>query len=106
MSIVRDYILLGSQFLLTTNPEIQFVTTEGNILPTRENVRPVEEGDDIGRGSFVFFNQSTMRHGPETGFDTLKMAAASGHSVTGDYGSSAQEAFSKHGVFCPLPRAP
>ncbi|KAJ7185092.1 hypothetical protein B0H12DRAFT_1083243 [Mycena haematopus] len=86
--------------------QIQFVTTEGNILPTRENVRPVEEGDDIGRGSFVFFNQSTMRHGPETGFDTLKMAAASGHSVTGDYGSSAQEAFSKHGVFCPLPRAP
>ncbi|KAJ7249159.1 hypothetical protein B0H12DRAFT_1234820 [Mycena haematopus] len=84
--------------------QIQFVTTDGNVRPTRENARPIQDGDDIGRGSFVFFNQSTMRHGPETGFDTLKLAAASGHSTTSDYGTSAQEAFSKHGVFCPVSR--
>ncbi|KAJ7169039.1 hypothetical protein B0H12DRAFT_1246924 [Mycena haematopus] len=84
--------------------QIQFVTTDGRARPTRENSRPIEAGDDMGRGSFVFFNQSTMRHGPETGFNTLKEAKAHGHSGVSDYGASAQEAFSKHVVFRPVTR--
>ncbi|KAJ7934412.1 hypothetical protein B0H13DRAFT_1951310, partial [Mycena leptocephala] len=46
--------------------QIQFVTTDGYVCPTPENSRPIVNGDNEGRGSFVFFNQSTMRTGPET----------------------------------------
>ncbi|KAJ7020949.1 hypothetical protein C8F04DRAFT_1274271 [Mycena alexandri] len=76
--------------------EIQFVTTEGNARPTRENARPIVDGDDCGRGSCVFFNQSTMRQGPATGFDTIAQAKLHGHSGRNDYGESAQEAFERH----------
>ncbi|KAJ7749511.1 hypothetical protein DFH07DRAFT_702940, partial [Mycena maculata] len=75
--------------------EIEFVTTEGDVRPTRENSRPICDGDDCGRGSFVFFNQSTMRQGPITGYDTIAEAKAHGHSGTVDWGESIQEAFTK-----------
>ncbi|KAJ7175500.1 hypothetical protein C8R46DRAFT_872697, partial [Mycena filopes] len=75
--------------------QIQFVTTEGNVRPTPENSRPITAGDERGRGSFVFFNQSTMRHGPGTGFDTLKEAKGHGLSGTVDFGTEAQEAFER-----------
>ncbi|KAJ7165230.1 hypothetical protein C8R46DRAFT_1035834 [Mycena filopes] len=82
--------------------QIQFVTTEGNVRPTPENSRPITAGDERGRGSFVFFNQSTMRHGPGTGFDTLKDAKGHGLSGTVDYGTEAQEAFERHLLLTPI----
>ncbi|KAJ7769625.1 hypothetical protein DFH07DRAFT_768895 [Mycena maculata] len=83
--------------------DILFLTTEGDVRPTPENSRPLVEGDDCGRGSFVFFNQSTMRHGPELGFDTKAEAELHGVSGTIDYGKSAQQAFERYVVFKPLP---
>ncbi|KAJ7893498.1 hypothetical protein B0H13DRAFT_1886381 [Mycena leptocephala] len=79
--------------------QIQFVTTDGYVRPTPENSRPIVNGDNEGGGSFVFFNQSTMRTGPETGRDTLKAARAAGHSGISDFGASAQEAFSRPEYF-------
>ncbi|KAJ7872179.1 hypothetical protein B0H14DRAFT_3131662 [Mycena olivaceomarginata] len=79
--------------------QIQFVTTDGYVRPTPENSCPIISGDNEGRGSFVFFNQSTMRTGPETGRDTLKAARAAGHSGISDFGASAQEAFSRPEYF-------
>ncbi|KAJ7705905.1 hypothetical protein B0H16DRAFT_1266654, partial [Mycena metata] len=75
--------------------EIEFVTTDNNARPTRENSRPIVPGDENGRGSFVFFNQSTMRQGPATGFDTIAQAKAHGHSGTADFGDSMQDAFER-----------
>ncbi|KAJ7867455.1 hypothetical protein B0H13DRAFT_2281206 [Mycena leptocephala] len=79
--------------------EIEFVTTDGNVRPTRENSTPIVDGDECGRGSFVFYNQSTMSQGPALGFDTVAMAQASGLSGKSDFGTSAQEAFERHVVF-------
>ncbi|KAJ7086993.1 hypothetical protein C8R44DRAFT_752403 [Mycena epipterygia] len=55
--------------------DVKFVTTEGDERPTRENSRPIELGDGDGRGSLVFFNQSTMRTGPVTGDKQAKWSA-------------------------------
>ncbi|KAJ7078585.1 hypothetical protein B0H15DRAFT_752671, partial [Mycena belliarum] len=63
--------------------------------PTPENSFEAAPGDAMGRGSLVFFNQSTMRHGPATGFDTLKMAIEAGHSGRTDYGTDLQAAFQR-----------
>ncbi|KAJ7168602.1 hypothetical protein C8R46DRAFT_860102, partial [Mycena filopes] len=82
-------------FNIDINADIQFVTTEGNVRPTPANSRPIVDGDECGRGSFVFFNQSTMRQGPATGFDTIKQAKAAGLSGIADVGESAQEAFQR-----------
>ncbi|KAJ6565699.1 hypothetical protein B0H10DRAFT_2238843 [Mycena sp. CBHHK59/15] len=79
--------------------QIEFVTTDGKVHPTPENSQPLVDGTDCGQGSFVFFNQSTMRTGPGTGFDTLKEAKAHGQSRTTDYGTSIQEAFECKVVF-------
>ncbi|KAF7339086.1 hypothetical protein MVEN_01985000 [Mycena venus] len=76
--------------------EIEFATTAGNVRPTRGNSRPIVDGDDRGRGSFAFFNQSTMRQGPATGYDTIKEAKAHGLSGVVDFGESIQEAFERH----------
>ncbi|KAJ7079660.1 hypothetical protein C8R43DRAFT_854648, partial [Mycena crocata] len=74
----------------------QFVYTLPDVdKPTPENSWPIVEGDEIGRGSMVFFSQSTMRHGPATGFDTLEQAIAGGHSGTTDFGEDMNEAFQK-----------
>ncbi|KAF8216690.1 hypothetical protein K438DRAFT_1747874 [Mycena galopus ATCC 62051] len=84
--------------------DIEFVSTNGE-RPTRENSRPIAEGDEQGRGSMVFFNQSTMRHGPATGSDTMKIATSKGHSGKTDFGTDANAAFNRHVVFKPLPRS-
>ncbi|KAJ7023713.1 hypothetical protein C8F04DRAFT_1133721 [Mycena alexandri] len=52
--------------------------------------------------SLVFFNQSTMRHGPATGSDTLAQAKSEGHSRKVDYGTSVREAFAHHVIFKPI----
>ncbi|KAF8144017.1 hypothetical protein K438DRAFT_1993263 [Mycena galopus ATCC 62051] len=84
--------------------DIEFVSTNGE-RPTRENSRPIAEGDEQGRGSMVFFNQSTMRHGPATGSDTMKIATSKGHSGKTDFGKDANAAFNRYVVFKPVPRA-
>ncbi|KAJ6512270.1 hypothetical protein C8R47DRAFT_1064866 [Mycena vitilis] len=74
--------------------QLEFVSTEGTVdWPTRDNSRPVVAGDEWGRGSMVFFNQSTMTQ-----------TAFTGHATTGttDFGTDAQAAFSRHAVFVPL----
>ncbi|KAF8164561.1 hypothetical protein K438DRAFT_1984496 [Mycena galopus ATCC 62051] len=86
-----------------SSDDIEFVSTNGE-RPTRENSRPIAEGDEQGRGSMVFFNQSTMRHGPATGYDTMKIATSNGHSGKTDFGTDANAAFNRHVVFKPLPR--
>ncbi|KAJ7121170.1 hypothetical protein C8R44DRAFT_877464 [Mycena epipterygia] len=83
--------------------DIEFVYTNGEARPTRENSRPIVAGDEHGRGSMVFFNQSTMRHGPITGFDTLEKAVEAGHSGTTDYGTDIQAAFQKALILTPIP---
>jgi hypothetical protein len=40
--------------------DIKFVTTEGLECPTPENSKPLQAGDDEGRGSLVYFNEATM----------------------------------------------
>ncbi|KAJ6612587.1 hypothetical protein B0H10DRAFT_2222939 [Mycena sp. CBHHK59/15] len=82
----------------------KFVTTEGDERPTLENSRPIELGDGDSRGSLVFFNQSSMRTGPVTGYHTLKDARAHGHSGTVDYGDCIQTAFEKALVLTPVPQ--
>ncbi|KAJ7033305.1 hypothetical protein C8F04DRAFT_909894, partial [Mycena alexandri] len=75
---------------------LQVVWTSKNTeRPTPENSHPVVAGDDTGRGSMVFFNQSTMRVGPVTGHDTLKLAASVGDPTTIDPHASLQEAFDR-----------
>ncbi|KAJ7153714.1 hypothetical protein C8R46DRAFT_1042095 [Mycena filopes] len=64
--------------------------------PTRENCRPVTLGDELGRGSMVFFNQSTMTQAAFTGYPTVQAAKIAGHSGTTDFGDDVQAAFSKH----------
>ncbi|KAJ7155920.1 hypothetical protein C8R43DRAFT_1125829 [Mycena crocata] len=77
----------------------QFVYTLPHVdKPTPENSWPIVEGDEAGRGSMVFFSQSTMRHGPATGFDTLKQAVDAGHSGVVDFGNDINVAFEKAAV--------
>lgn len=71
--------------------DIKFVTTEGDALPTPENCRPIQDGDDDGRGSVVWFNMATMFQSSESGADTLKEVRERGESGYADM--SAQEAF-------------
>ncbi|KAF8176786.1 hypothetical protein BJ912DRAFT_797408, partial [Pholiota molesta] len=40
--------------------DFKFVTTDGQERPLPENSTPIEEGDDEGRGSLVYFNQASM----------------------------------------------
>ncbi|KAJ7688131.1 hypothetical protein B0H17DRAFT_1135786 [Mycena rosella] len=82
--------------------EIKFVTVDGDERPTPQNSQPIRDGDGEGRGSFVFFNQSTMRHGPATGFNTLEDAEANGVSCVIDYGESIQDAFTRCLILKPL----
>jgi hypothetical protein len=82
--------------------DIEFITTEGNIWPTHENSRPIVEGDNQGRGSFVFFNQSTMCQGPVTSCDTMIEAVENGHSGKVDYGKSIQDTFTRLLVLTPI----
>lgn len=71
--------------------DIKFVTTEGDELPTPENSKPIQDGDDDGRGSVVWFNMATMFQSSESGADTLKEARERGE--TGYADMSGQEAF-------------
>lgn len=81
------------------------MATDGKQRPTPKNSRPIKEGDEQGRGSFVYFNQATMYQSSETGHATLNDAIKAGHSGKIDYGKSAQEAFEKYVIRCPMPNA-
>ncbi|KAJ6477466.1 hypothetical protein C8R47DRAFT_937425, partial [Mycena vitilis] len=76
--------------------QLEFVSTEGTVdWPTRDNSRPVVAGDEWGRGSMVFFNQSTMTQTAFTGHATVKAAKLAGQTGTTDFGTDAQAAFSR-----------
>ncbi|KAJ7471508.1 hypothetical protein B0H11DRAFT_1919678 [Mycena galericulata] len=84
---------------------LQHVWTEMDVMkPTPENSHPIVEGDDTGRGSMVFFSQSSMCHGPATGYGTLEWAVEAGHSGTTDYGSDINAAFQKALILRPVPQ--
>ncbi|KAF8891504.1 hypothetical protein CPB84DRAFT_1848987 [Gymnopilus junonius] len=59
--------------------DIRFVLTDGE-KPTPENSTPLGGEGDEGRGSLVFFNQASMYHGSEMGFNTLTEARNAGMS--------------------------
>ena len=82
------------------------MTTDGKQRPTPQNSRPIEAGDERGRGSLVYFNQATMYQTSETGHATLGDAVAAGGSGKVDYGVSAQEAFTRYGRYVPVKGAP
>jgi hypothetical protein len=79
---------------------LKIVVTNGN-APTLDNSEELMNQQDLGRGSFVFFNQASMFQGPETGFDTLSEARKKGHSGHLDFGANAREAFGAAGKFFP-----
>jgi hypothetical protein len=76
--------------------DIKFVTTEGQERPTPANSKPLQEGDDKGRGSLVYFNEATMYQSSETNSATLRDAKRKGHSGKTEYGEDIQQAFQKH----------
>ncbi|KAK7049025.1 hypothetical protein R3P38DRAFT_3175279 [Favolaschia claudopus] len=82
------------------------VSTPANVdIPTPENSEPLaRDGDQVGRGSMVFFNQGTMRMGPAVNHNTLKEAIAAGHSGKTDWGADINAAFRKAVVTRPLPQ--
>jgi hypothetical protein len=83
-------------------PDIQFLTTDGLQRPTPKNSRPIKAGDEGGRGSLVYFNQATMYQTSETGHATVGEAIEAGDSGKVDYGTSAQEAFTKHAKYIQI----
>ncbi|KAK7054082.1 hypothetical protein R3P38DRAFT_2499959 [Favolaschia claudopus] len=82
--------------------EIEFVSTKGPVFPTPSNSTPLRHGSDEGRGSMVFFNQSTMCTGSSTGYATLKEARAHGHSGAIDITLTCQEAFERYLELRPM----
>ncbi|KAF9471067.1 hypothetical protein BDN70DRAFT_901632 [Pholiota conissans] len=85
--------------------DFKFVTTDGNERPTPQNSTPLEEGDDEGRGSLVYFNQASLYQSSELDHPTVAAAKASGLSGVVDFPSSVQEAFQKYSKFIPLERS-
>ena len=81
--------------------DIKFVATDGLECLTPKNSQPVEEGDEYGRGSLVYFNQATMYQTSETSHATIQEATQAGGSGTVDYSLSAQEAFTKYAKYIP-----
>lgn len=75
---------------------------DGNERPTPENSQPLQAGDGDGCGSLVFFNQSTMRSLPETGYNTMKESRANGGSGKVDFGDCLQRALEKYVTYIPM----
>jgi hypothetical protein len=90
---------------LTLFSDIKFVTTESGARPSLsspKNWTPIQPGDGQGRGSLVFFNEASMYQSSETGFATLEDAREAGLSGNTDYGSDAQAAFQRYGIYSPI----
>jgi len=81
---------------------MKFVTTESGVHPTPENSKPVQPGDEEGRGSLVYFNEASMHQSSETVYPTLGKAKKAGLSGKTDYGTDAQAAFQKYGTYSPI----
>ncbi|KAF4617984.1 hypothetical protein D9613_012956 [Agrocybe pediades] len=75
--------------------DIKFVITDGD-RPTKDNSSPLGGVGDEGRGSLVYYNQASMYNGPETGFDTLAMAKASGQRASVNSVEISQQAYPQH----------
>jgi hypothetical protein len=84
---------------------IKFVMMDGRQRPTPQSSRPIKEGDEFGRGSLVYFNQATMYQPSEIGHATIREAIEAGCSGKVDYGTSAQEAFTKYASLIPVSTA-
>jgi len=84
-----------AELLHISYKDFDFVITDGN-PPTKENSRPLGGAGDEGRGSLVYYNQASMYHGPETGFDTLDAARKSGQTGTVSSMEHARLAFPQH----------
>ncbi|KAF8889786.1 hypothetical protein BD779DRAFT_1671567 [Infundibulicybe gibba] len=65
-------------------------------------LHPLADGDDEGRGSFVYFNQAALYQSSETGHRTLTEAAKAGKATTVDYDRIAEVAFPRHGIVAPV----
>lgn len=88
--------------ILEVGLDIKFVTTEGLERPTPANSKPLQRGDDEGRGSLVYFNEATMYQSSETNSATLGDAKKAGHSGKADYGNDVQKAFQNNVVHSRL----
>lgn len=72
--------------------DIKIVLTENDVdIPTPQNSWPIQEGDDEGRGSVVYFNMATMFQSSESGFNSLKEAKK--HGMDGLSSVTTQDAF-------------
>jgi hypothetical protein len=96
-----EFYILHLLRLFNTLLVTEFVTTDGNVRPTRENSRPVVDRNYCNTGSFVFFNQSSMRQGGDT---TAEAKRNIRHSGKADSGQSIQEAFERYLVLQPIDR--
>lgn len=88
---VPHNVPLCSQHPIACILDIEFVITDGE-WPTKHNSRPMKD-DQFGRGSIVFFNQATMLQSSESGFMTLKQAAAAGAPTTSNYDEVVEKCF-------------
>lgn len=93
--------VLGKQFIfysynfqspLMPLADFKFVTVDGTERPTPENSTPIVDTDGRGRGTFVYFNQSSMYQSAETDSDTLADAARAQKETTVSYSESVKAA--------------
>jgi len=73
--------------------DIHFITTENEELPTPSTSTDITAGDNLGRGSLVWFNQGNMFYGAELGYDSLGDAQKAGVTHITDFADDAQKAF-------------
>jgi hypothetical protein len=62
----------------------------------------MQDGDEEGRCSLVYFNQAMMYQCSETGYSGISEAKKAGHSGTTDFPRDAQQAFEKYGSLVKL----
>ncbi|KAF5322157.1 hypothetical protein D9619_002095 [Psilocybe cf. subviscida] len=72
--------------------DFKFVTVDGTEWPTPENSTPIVDTDGRGRGTFVYFNQSSMYQSAETDSDTLADATRAQKETTVSYSESVKAA--------------
>lgn len=92
------FLLLSLNWLL----DFKFVTTNGDERPTPQNSTAIQEGDEEGRGSLVYFNQASMYRCSELDGNSVKEAIQRGESGKTDYGRDAQKAFGTYAKYLPI----
>lgn len=82
--------------LTTPMTDFQFVMVDGTERPTPENSTPIVDVDGRGRGTFVYFNQSSMYQSAETDSDTLADAKRAHKKTTVSYPDSIKTALENY----------